>query len=309
MRAWQLNDGTSPPGLTLEDVPQPRPGPGEVLVRVHAAGVTPSELGWYPTTHTTDGGKRSRAIPGHEFSGTIAAAGEGVSDAAAGQEVFGMNDWFADGATAEYCLTRPELIAPKPERATHADAASLPIAALTAWQGLFDRAKLAAGERVLIHGGSGAVGVVAIQLARHRGAEVITTASAPQADFLRRLGAGRVIDYRAAAFEDGLGPIDVVFDTVGGDTLARSWNVLRPGGRLVTIASAGEATSDPRIKEAFFIVEPNRAQLVAVARLVDAGELHPAVDLVVPFARSDAAYAQKVARPNGHGRVVIAVVE
>ena len=156
MQAWRFDDLAPAPVLFLEEIPQPQPGPDEVLIRIRAIGVTPTELMWYPTTHTKTGERRSRAIPGHEFSGAVAAVGAETSSVAAGEEVFGMNDWFADGATAEYCLTRPEWITRKPLGLTHADAASVPIGALTAWQGLFDRAKLKGGERVLIHGGSGA---------------------------------------------------------------------------------------------------------------------------------------------------------
>src|SRR4030095_12701778 len=131
------------------------------------AGVIATELRWYPTTHTKTGGDRSSAIPGHEFSGVVAALGAGTGDWAVGDEIYGMNDWFAEGATAQFCLARPASVARKPERLSHAEAASVPISALTAWQGLLERARLRAGERVLIHGGAGSVGLFAVQLA-HR---------------------------------------------------------------------------------------------------------------------------------------------
>src|SRR5215831_1120932 len=137
-----------------------------------------------------------------------------------------MNDWYAQGASAEFCCAPPTAIARKPARLTHVEAASIPIDALTAWQGLFDRAHLQAGERVLIHGGAGGVGVLAIQLARLRGAHVLTTASGHDRDFLLRLGARQVIDYHTERFEDVAGNVDVVFDAVGGETLRRSWSVL-----------------------------------------------------------------------------------
>jgi NADPH:quinone reductase-like Zn-dependent oxidoreductase len=291
------------------------PAAGEILVRVHAAGVTLTELLWSPTTHTRDGGRRTLAVPGHEFSGVVAAVGPAAADApgaavaqAVGQAVFGTNDWFTDGATAEFCLARPEHVAPKPSRLSHAQAASVPIGALTAWQGLFDRAKLRAGERVLIHGGAGAVGVFAIQLARRHGARVITTASARHADFLKGIGAEQVIDYRTGRFEDLARDVDAIFDAVGGDTLRRSWAVLRPGGRLVTIAADGEGTSDDRTKQAYFIVEPNRAQLTEIGRLLESGELVPFVDAVVPFDQAPDAYAGRARRDRGVGKVVISVV-
>jgi NADPH:quinone reductase-like Zn-dependent oxidoreductase len=292
-----------------EDVPQPEPRQGELLVRVHAVGVTPTELLWYPTTHTRDGGKRSRAILGHELSGVIAADGGGTDGFAVGQEVYGLNDWFADGAMAEYCVTQPGSIAPKPSRLTHIEAAAVPIGALTAWQGLFDRAKLRAGERVLVHGGAGAVGSFAIQLARFRGARVSTTVSARNLDFVAGLGAEQVIDYRAVPFEDEVSGMDVVLDTVGGDTLQRSWGVLRPGGRMVTVAADSETATDDRVKQAFFIVEPNQEQLIRVAELLESGDLRPVVDAVVPLAQAAAAYTGEVGPRQGRGKLVVTVAE
>jgi len=309
MRAWRFDDSAAVPALFMEEVSEPEPGPGELLVCIRAAGVTPTELSWHPTTHTKTGEKRSHAIPGHEFSGTVAAAGAGTSGVAAGEEVFGMNDWFADGATAEYCLSRPEWIARKPADLTHAEAASVPIGALTAWQGLFDRAKLQAHERVLIHGGSGAVGTWAIQLARRQGAHVITTASARNREFVQRLGAEQVIDYRTQSFEDIVQGIDVVFDAVGGTTLQRSWDVLGPKGRLVTIAADSEGLSDERTKSAFFIVEPNREQLARIGSLLEAGEIRPAVDVVAPFAQAGAAYTGTIKGRSGRGKVVVEVTK
>src|SRR6516162_6366856 len=146
MKTIRLYDSEKPPVLVVENVPQPQPRRGELLIRVYAAGVTPTELLWYPITHNKYGEKRSRAVPGHEFSGVIAALGEDTAGFEIGQEVYGMNDWFSDGAMAEYCITQPAIVAPKPPRLTHVEAASVPIGALTAWQALFDRAGLQAGE-------------------------------------------------------------------------------------------------------------------------------------------------------------------
>jgi len=285
---------------------RPQPARGELLIRVCAAGVTPTELSWYPTTHTKTGEKRDGAVPGHEFSGVVAAAGEDADGFQIGQAVFGMNNWFADGATAEYCIAPSLAVAPKPQGLTHVEAASVPIGALTAWQGIFDRAKLEPGERVLVHGGAGAVGMFAVQLARFYGAHVITTVSARNAAFAADLGAEQVIDYRTSRFEDRVRDMDVVFDTVGGESLARSWGVLKPGGRMVTIAAGSEGTTDGRVKEAFFIVEPNRKQLAEIAAMLEAGRLRAVVDTVVPLSRAPDAYAGKVER-QGRGKMVVAV--
>ncbi len=293
-----------PPTFVYEDAPDPRPANGEVLVRVRAAAVTPTELAWFPTTHTADGGPRPLPIvTGHEFSGTIVALGDGVTDRAVGDAVYGMNDWFRDGAQAEYCVARAGEVAPKPRTLDDAAAAATPISVLTAWQGLIERARLAAGERVLVHGASGAVGLFAVQLARRLGAHVIATASGASLDLVRDLGAAEALDYRATRFDDTVRGVDVVFDTVGGDTLARSWGVLRPGGRLVTIAASEENARDPRVAAVFFIVEPNRAQLERVAALIDAGELRTFVDAVLPLAEAQGAYARKATR----GKVVLQV--
>jgi NADPH:quinone reductase-like Zn-dependent oxidoreductase len=264
------------------------------------------ELLWEPTTHTRSGENRCHAIPGHEFSGTVAVVGGGA-DGVVGKEVFGMNDWYAQGATAEYCCTVPAAVAPKPARITHVEATSVPIDALTAWQGLFDRAQLQAGERVLIHGGAGAVGVLAFQLARRRGADVLTTAFGRDRDFLLRLGAQRVIDYHTERFEDVAKNVDVVFDGVGGSTLQRSWGVLAPGGRLVTIANIVPPADDERTRQAFFIVEPNRQQLCDVAALLDAGQLQPIVGTVLPFAQA-AAYTREAISNRRPGKTVVAVI-
>lgn len=308
MRAMRLADSAQKPLLIESEIPQPKPRPGEVLVRVYAAGVTPTELAWYPTSHTKNGDRRSGAVPSHEFSGAITEIGDGVAGFSVGQEIYGMNDWYADGALAEHCVTQPHWIAPKPRDLGHAEAASVPIGALTAWQGLFDRAKLQPGERVLVHGGAGAVGVFAVQLAHWRGAHVTTTVSAHNIEFVKGLGANQVIDYKAVPFEKEVRDIHVVFDTVGGDTLRRSWGVLKRNGRLVTVAADSEQTPDERTKKAFFIVEPNRRQLVEIGRLLDAGDLRPVVDSVVPFSKAPAAYTGAVEK-RGRGKLVVVVVE
>jgi len=309
MRVMRFNDSAVAPALVAATGLVPQPRSSEVLIRVYAAGVTPTELQWYPTTHTPDGGKRTGAIPGHEFSGLVEAVGPEVDPDLIGREVFGLNDWFADGATAEYCLAQPSSIAPKPHRLSHAEAASVPIGALTAWQGLFDHAKLRAGERVLVHGGSGAVGIFAVQLARRAHATVITTASEGNREFLRLLGADRVIDYHIERFEEHARDLDVVFDAVGGTTLQRSWNVLKTGGRMVTIAADSEGAKDDRTKEAFFIVHPDQQQLIEIARLIDQGDLRACLGAVVPLEQAAAAYSGAARMQPGPGKVVISMVE
>ena len=305
MQAVQLTGAAGTPVLVKSEVAVPMPRPSEVLVKVHAAGVTPTELMWYPTTHNKDGSERSAAIPGHEFSGVVAALGDSVTEFSIGDEVYGMNDWFIDGATAEFCVAAASSIAPKPSKLTHAETAAVPIGALTAWQGLMDHARLKPGERILIHGGAGAVGVFAIQLARNLGAQIISTTSIRTLDFVAHLGAHQVIDYKGNAFEEKVHDVDVVFDCVGGETLQRSWSVLRPGGRMITIAASAEATDDQRTKDAFFIVEPIQQQLVEVGRSLDEGKLRVFVDMEIPLSDAPAAYNQKLVRRLGYGKTVV----
>ena len=307
MKAMRMNDAQPGPLLIAATLTQPQPGDGELLIRVRAAGVTPTELLWYPTSHTKTGEVRTGAVPGHEFSGVIAALGNGTKGFNVGDEIYGMNDWFADGATAEFCLTQPQNIALKPKALTHELAATVPISALTAWQGLLERAKIRSGERVLIHGAADAVGLFAVQLSHLHGAYVITTAAARDTEFVKRLGADEVIDYKTSRFVDQVEHVDIVFDAVGGKTLEQSWAVLKPGGRLVTIAADSEAATDQRVKEAFFIVEPDQKQLREVAKLLDARTLNAFVSAVVPLEEAASAYSRAVRDKRGYGKVVIAV--
>ncbi|HEY4359963.1 MAG TPA: NADP-dependent oxidoreductase [Bryobacteraceae bacterium] len=306
MRAIRVDDSDPSRVLLDEAAAQPKPGAGEVLIRVAAAGVTLAELSWYPTSHQKSGEPRVGAIPGHEFSGLVAAVGKDVGRLAVGHAVFGMNDWYADGAMAEYCTAPYFAIAPKPSRLTLTQAASVPISALAAWQALFDHAKLHRGETVLIHGGAGAVGSFAIQFAHLFGAHVTTTAAARDHDFVRHLGASQVIDYQGSKFDELVKEMDVVVDTVGGETLARSWTVLKPEGRIVTLASSEANSPDPRIKQAFFTVEPNQKQLVEIAHLFDASKLHTTVDSVVPLTEVPDLYTGKVRKP-GRGKLVASI--
>jgi NADPH:quinone reductase-like Zn-dependent oxidoreductase len=309
MKAVRLHARSGPDALVYEETSLPQLETGEVLVHVHATAITPTEFLWAPTAQTRTGEERPLPIIlGHEFSGVIAAVGDGVTNIAEGDPVYGLNDWFEDGAEAEYCVARAAEVAPKPQSIDHVHAAVTPISALTAWQALFDRASLSPGQRVLIHGAAGGVGVFAVQLARWRGARVIGTASAHNLDFVRELGADEVIDYRVTRFEDVVSDVDVVLDTVGGETLARSRNVLKPGGRLVTIAASSEGVNDPAVRDAFFIVEANPVQLVEIARLIDVGQLRPIVDAVFPLAEARQAYERG---QHGHlrGKIVLRVAE
>jgi NADPH:quinone reductase-like Zn-dependent oxidoreductase len=291
--------------LIVAAMPMPNPVSNELLIKVKAAGVTPTELSWYPTTHTKDGSARLRAIPGHEFSGVVVSIGSDVEGVAVGDEVYGINDWFEQGATAEYCLAVPSGVALKPAKLSHTEAAIVPIGALTAWQGLFVRGKLEPGDRLLVHGGSGSVGAFVVQLAKLHGAEVIATCSHRNVEFLRSLKVDEVIDYERTRFEEAVSNIDLVFDTVGGDSLERSWPLLSPAGRAVTIASDGDTSADARTNAAFFIVQPDHQQLAGLGPLLEAGYLRPFVGATASLPEAPEAYRGNMKHSSGHGKTVV----
>lgn len=297
MKAIRLHHVGGSESLLYDDAPNPLPKDNEVLVQVYATAITPTEFDWYPTFHTPEGTMRPfPIIPGHEFSGVVDAIGSDCKDMQVGASIYGLSDWFIDGAQAEYCVTVPANIAPKPVTLEHTQAAAVPISALTAWQALIDRAHLSAGQQVLIHGAAGGVGSFAVQVARHQSAHVITTASAANSAFVKALGADEVIDYRITPFETVVREVDVVLDTVGGDTRDRSWAVLRKGGRLVTVAADAEGSKEQRVRDAFFIVEPSRNQLANIAHLIDTGALRPVVGTVFSMENFRQAYEQKPVR-------------
>src|SRR6185295_10854639 len=306
MKAIRLHQFGGPESLRCEDAPKPSPKNNQVLVRVHATAITPTEFAWYPTFHTSEGGNRPFPIVlGHEFSGVVDAIGPSCMGVQVGDPVYGLSDWFIDGAQADYCLTVPANIAPKPGTLDHVQAAAVPISALTAWQALIARAQLSQGQRVLVHGAAGGVGSFAVQVACHKGAHVIATASVANTDFVTALGADEVIDYRTTPFEKVVRDVDVVLDTVGGETRERSWEILSKDGRLVTIAADAERLSQPRVRDAFFIVEPNRVQLIEIARLIDAGVIRPIVGTVFAMEHFRQAYDQKPIR----GKHVLRIAE
>ncbi len=289
MRVVRLRAPGGPEQLAVEEGERPRPGPGQALVRVHAAAITRDELKW-PVD-------RLPAIPSYELSGVVEQVGPGVAGVAAGDEVFALTPFDRDGVAADYTALGAELLVARPRALGHPESAAIPLPALTAWQGLFDHGRLGAGERVLIHGAAGGVGGFAVQLARVAGARVIGTASAANLGLVRELGAHEVVD-AATPFEESVGPVDVVFDTAGGQRLRRSPALLRDGGRLVSVAE------EPPAGGVFFIVEPNRDQLESIARMADAGDLRaPSVE-VFPLASAREAFARSL-QPGRHGKVVL----
>lgn len=307
MKAVRLHGRGGPAQLVYEDAPQPQPGPGEVLVRVGASGVIANELKWDETYQTVTGAPRPFPIPGHDLSGVVVAVGPDVTGVATGDAVYALIAFGRDGADADYVIALPSELAPRPRTLDDTQAGAVPLSALTAWQALFVHGGLSAGQTALIHGAAGGVGVFATQLARWRGAHVLTTASARDADFVRALGADEVIDYATTRFEEVVHDADVVFDTVGGDTLARSWRVVKPGGALVSVVSplSGQSMRDD-IRYVYFIVEPSGAQLREIGALIDAERLRPIVDQIFPLAQARQAY-EVAATGHPRGKIVITV--
>jgi NADPH:quinone reductase-like Zn-dependent oxidoreductase len=291
MRVVRLRARGGPEQLVVEKADRPQPGPGEVLVRVHAAAITRGELGW-PVD-------RLPAIPSYELSGVVEEVGSGVAGVAAGDEVFALTPFDRDGVAADYTAVLAELLVARPLALGHAESAAIPLPALTGWQGLFEHGRLGAGERVLIHGAAGNVGGFAVQLARAAGAHVIGTASAASLKHVLELGAHEAVD-AASRFEDAVEPVDVVFDAAGGERLRRSGAVLGAGGRLVS------AAEEPAAGGVYFIVEPKRDQLEELARRADIGELRPAPVEVYPLASAREAFARSM-EPGRGGKVVLAV--
>ena len=308
MKAARLHGRNGTKALIFEEAPLPEPTEGEVRVRVHAVGVTPGELNWPETWKTSTGEDRNLSIPGHEFSGIVDAVGRDITSVTPGTTVYAFTDFTRDGAEAEYAIALPSEIARKPKLINHIQAATLPLSGLTAWQALFVHAKLSRGQSILIHGAAGGVGTLAVQLARYAGAHVIGTASIANQAFVRSLGAHEVIDYMAMPFENVVHDVDVVLDTVGDDTLDRSFGVLKRGGVLVSIVStpSPEKAEAYDVRSVFFIVRPNHAHLVQISGLVDAGLLHPVVKGVLSLAQVRTAY-ESVHSRGAQGKLVIRV--
>lgn len=308
MPAWQIHELGPPEVMTLERVPRPDPGPGEVLVRVAAAGVGEWDA-WIRA------GKSALPQPlpltlGSDLSGEVAAVGPDVSEVSAGDQVYGVTNPRFVGAYAEYALARAAMIANKPASLTFIEAASVPVIAVTAQEALFDRAKLRAGQTVVIHGAAGNVGAYAVQLARRAGLRIVATAGAKDASFVRQLGAERVIDYTAQRFEDEIRDADAVIDLVGSDTQTRSFQVLRRGGKLISAVSAPDPQLAERygVEASFFLVDVSTPRLTQIASLFESGELRARVGVVLPLA--DAREAHRMLeglRPRPKGKIVLEV--
>jgi NADPH:quinone reductase-like Zn-dependent oxidoreductase len=287
MRALRAHERGGPEHLVEEEAPVPAPGIGDALVRVHAASFTPTELAWPSTWIDRSGHDRRPVIPGHEVSGVVTAVGYGATGVAVGDAVFGLTDWYRDGADAEYVAVEARNLARKPDPLDHSTAAAIPMVALTAQQALFDHGALARGQTVAVLGAGGGVGTFAVQLARAAGARVVAVARAWSSDLLRELGADVYDDVDRAPLKD----VDLVFDLVGGDTLRRACALVKPSAGVVSAVEPPPAQDGKRW--CFFVVEPSRPQLLALGKRVVAGELRPVVGATWPLSQGRTAFEAK----------------
>ncbi|MFE9969087.1 NADP-dependent oxidoreductase [Streptomyces sp. NPDC005525] len=291
-------------GLTLTDLPYPHAAENDVIVRVHAAGFTRGELDWPGTWSDRAGRDRAPSVPGHEVSGVVAELGYGTTGLTVGQRVFGLTDWARNGSLAEYVAVEARNLAPLPADVDYTVAAALPISGLTAWQGLFDHARIMTGQSVLIHGAAGGVGSIAVQLALEAGTRVIGTGRSADRSTVLALGAHTFLDLEASRLED-VGEVDVVFDVIGGDILDRSAALVRAGGTLVTIAQPPTVRPEDG-RAIFFVVEPDRARLADLAQRLRDGRLDVRVGAVHPLTEAAAAFAPE---RRVTGRTIIRVTE
>ena len=297
-----------PENLVYEEADIPKISRGEVLIRVHAASITPTELTW--NSSFTDRNKKERfpVIPSFEVSGTVSGLSSEVNHLKVGDEVYGLLDFWRNGAAAEYVATDAAEITLKPSALDHISAASLPLSGLTAWQALFDHGHLIPGQVVLIHGAAGGVGSLAVQIAHWKGAEVIGTCSRGKEAIVRQLGANQVIDYGNARFEDVANGVDLVVDTVGGEVLNRSYQTVRRGGTVVTVADDinEELARKYGAKGISFLVEPNRRELREIALLADSGKIRPVIQETFQLRDARQAFISGIANHNT-GKIVLRV--
>jgi NADPH:quinone reductase-like Zn-dependent oxidoreductase len=308
MKAVRIHKYGGPEVLQYEDAPRPQPEAGEVVVRVHAAGVNP--IDWKVREgHMKDfWPHKFPLILGWDLSGVVEELGRGVSRFKIGDEVYSLPDPTRNGAYADYVVVRESELALKPSSLHHIRAAAVPLAALTAWQSLFDTAQLQPGQRVLIHAGSGGVGHFAVQLAKWKGAYVFATASSRNQDLLRELGVDEPIDYTQQRFENVVRNIDIVLDTLGGETQERSWSVLKKGGNLVSLVEppSEEKAEEIGVRAALVGAQPNGAQLAQIAKIIDSGKMAPVIDRIIPL--SEVRRAHELSKSgHTHGKIVLRV--
>jgi NADPH:quinone reductase-like Zn-dependent oxidoreductase len=310
MKAIVVHEYGPPDVLKLEDAPRPEPKDDQVLMRVFAAGVNPVDASIRSGKYAKFFGTKLPWIPGFDIAGVVEKAGAKVTKFKTGDSVYAMAGPKSGGGYAEYAVASEMEAALKPKSLNYIEAAGVPGVALTAWQALIDTAKLSAGQTVLIHGGSGGVGTFAIQIAKARGAKVIATASTRNQDLLKQVGADVAIDYTKQKFEDIAKDVDVVLDSVGGDTRSRSYGVVKKGGFIVSIVGRIDQAELEKhgIRGASISVEPNSDELAEIGKLIDAGKIKVIVSQTFPLSEAIRAQEQ-VATGHTRGKIVLKVAD
>jgi len=307
MKAIRIHSFGGPEVLSVDQLEVPTPSPGEVLVKIGAASVNPVDYKIRRGGYSKVSAEQLPITLGRDLCGIVESGADGCRQ---GDSVFALLDWNL-GAYAEYVALPAALCAPKPTTLGTLESAAVPLAALTAWQGIFDHGGLVRGQRILVHAGSGGVGHFAVQFAKARGAYVFATAAAQNVDFVRQLGADVVIDYRAQQFEDTVKELDVVFDLIGGDTRERSWQTLRRGGILVTtLGKLDEAKARQYgVRAKGYLAQPNRDQLIEIGRLFDANQVRPTITRSYPLeAAGEAQSFLETSHPRGKVVLKVAAV-
>ncbi len=310
MKAIVIHEYGGPEVLKYEDVPRPEPKEDQILVRVIAAGVNPVDEAGRSERSAKFFGITLPFIPGYDIAGIVEKTGGKITKFKTGDSVYAYLSLTKGGGYAEYAAASEAEAAAKPKSISFVEAAGVPVVALTAWQALIDTAKLSAGQTVLIHGGSGGVGTFAIQIAKARGAKVIATASTANQDFLKQLGADLAIDYTKTKFEDVAKNVDVVLDSVGKDTLARSYGVVKKGGFIVTlVARIDRAELDKHgIRGASLGVEPDSNELTEIGKLIDEKKIKMIVSQAFPLSEAIKAQEQ-IATGHTRGKIVLKVAD
>ena len=310
MKAVVIHEYGGPEVLKYEDIPRPEPKDDQLLIRVIAAGVNPVDGMIRSGMFDNDGNRAFPIILGGDVAGIVEKVGSKIKKFKAGDPVFAYVSLDNSGGYAQYALVTEREAASKPKSLTYVEAAAVPIVAMTAWQALVDTAKLSAGQTVLIHGGSGGVGSFAIQIAKARGAKVIATASTANQDFLKQLGADVAIDYTKQKFEDVAKDVDVVLDSIGRDTLARSYGLVKKGGIIVSlVARPNESELEKHgIRGTALNVEPDSEELAEIGKLIDDKKIKVIVSQTFPLSEARRAQEQ-VATGHTRGKIVLKVAD
>src|SRR5438552_4945981 len=305
MKAARIHSFGGPEVIVVEDVRRPVPGAGELLVRVAAAGIGP----WDALIQ--EGKSKVSPQPpltlGSDLSGVVEEVGQGVPDFKIGGEIYGVTNPQFCGANAQYALASAKMTALKPAHLSHVEAASVPVVALTAWQMLFDYGKAEPGQTVLILGAAGNVGAYAVQFAADADLHVISVVGSKDIDYARNFGSETVLDYQSGRFEDAVHCVDLVLDTVGGETRERSSNVLKKGGVLVSAVSTDPLPERSDIRSVFFYVEVTTQRLNAISQLLDGGRLIPQVGTILPLNDVRTAHEMLAGAPHKRGKIVLQV--